>query len=135
MKDLTIGELAKSAEVNSETIRYYERQGLIQKPPRLQSGYRAFPAQTVDQIRFIKQAQELGFSLKEIKELIVLRDNPKATGSDVRLRTEAKLLEIEEKMRTLQSIKSELLGLMATCNGPGAIKDCPIIKSLSSKKS
>ena len=134
MNNLTIGELAKSAEVNPETIRYYERQGLIQKPPRLQSGYRAFPGQTVDQIRFIKQAQELGFSLKEIKELISLRNDPKATGSDVRRQAEAKLSEIEEKMKALQSIKSELLGLMTICNGPGAIKDCPIIKALSSKK-
>jgi DNA-binding transcriptional MerR regulator len=84
MEGLTIGELAKHARVNIETIRYYERQELLPKAPRLHSGYRAFPAESVEQILLIKQSQELGFSLKEIKELLILRVVPHSTGADVR---------------------------------------------------
>ena len=108
MQQLTIGKLAKRARVNLETIRYYERQGLLPKPPRLNSGYRAFPAQTIDQIRFIKQAQELGFSLKEIKELLALRTEPLSTGADVRKKVEAKIADIDEKMKTLRTMKKRI---------------------------
>jgi Hg(II)-responsive transcriptional regulator len=120
--------------VNLETIRYYERQGLIPKPPRLSSGYRSFPADAVKRVRFIKQAQELGFSLKEVKELLDLQVNPNSTGADVRQRADAKLADIEEKIKILQSMKKSLMNLTATCNGKSSIGDCPIIKSLNSDK-
>ncbi len=95
MEQLTVGQLAKRSRVNLETIRYYEKQGLLPKPPRLHSGYRAFPIESVKHIRFIKQTQELGFSLKEVKELLSLRANPNSTGADVRKRAEAKLADVE----------------------------------------
>ncbi len=134
MERLTVGELAKRARVNLETIRYYERQELLPKPPRLQSGYRAFPADSVQRICFIKQAQELGFSLKEVKELLDLQINPDATGADVRQRAEAKLAGIEEKMKILRAMKKSLTNLTAACNGKSSINDCPIMKRLNSNK-
>ena len=134
MEQLTVGQLAKRSRVNLETIRYYEKQGLLPKPPRLQSGYRAFPIESVKHIRFIKQAQELGFSLKEVKELLALRINPNSTGADVRKRAEAKLADIESKMKTLKTIKKELTELMASCNGKSSIENCPIMKSLNSER-
>ncbi len=134
MERLTIGELAKHARVNLETIRYYERQELLPKPPRLQSGYRAFPEESVRRIRFIKQAQELGFSLKEIKELLSLQTEPHLSGANVRKRVEAKITDVEDKMKTLRAIKKGLVQLKATCNGESSIGDCPILKSLNSEK-
>lgn len=128
---LTIGELAKQGKVNLETIRYYEQQGLIPKPPRLSSGYRSFSPDAVSRVRFIKQAQELGFSLKEIKELLALQVNPHSTGADVKQRAESKLADIEAKMKILSRMKKALKQLMTSCDGNGSISDCPILKSLS----
>jgi MerR family transcriptional regulator, copper efflux regulator len=76
MGSMTIGKVAKGADVAVGTVRFYEREGLIQKPPRRNSGYRAYPADTVDRLRFIKRAKELGFSLKEIKELMAFASLP-----------------------------------------------------------
>lgn len=134
MERLTIGELAKHARVNLETIRYYERQELLPKPPRSHSGYRAFPEESVRRIRFIKQAQELGFSLKEIKEILSLQTETHSSGVDVRQRIEAKIADIEDKMKALRAIKKGLMQLKATCNGTSSINDCPILKSLNSEK-
>ena len=134
MEQLTIGKLAKSARVNLETIRYYERQGLLPKPPRSQSGYRSFPTESVERIRFIKQAQELGFSLKEIKELLALRTEPFSTGADVRERVATKITEIDEKMKLLRTIKKELEQLKANCDGTSSIGECPILKSIGSER-
>jgi MerR family mercuric resistance operon transcriptional regulator len=133
---LTIGELAKQGKVNLETIRYYEQQGLIPKPPRLQSGYRSFPVESVNRLRFIKQAQDLGFSLKEVKELLDLQIDPHSTGADVRKRAEAKLADIEAKMKTLSRIKKALKQLTALCScvGDVLISECPILESLNSEK-
>jgi len=134
MEQLTIGKLAKRSQVNLETIRYYERQGLLPKPPRLQSGYRSFPVESVGRIRFIKQAQELGFSLKEIKELLALQINPHSTGADVLKRTKAKIAGIEAKLKTLSAMKKALVRLTVSCNGNGSVSECPILESLSSEK-
>lgn len=134
MERLTIGELAKHARVNLETIRYYERQELLPKPPRLQSGYRAFPEESVRRIRFIKQAQELGFSLKEIKEILSLQTELHSSGADVRKRVEAKIADVEDKIKALRAIKKGLVQLKATCNGMSSIDDCPILKSLNAER-
>ena len=134
MERLTIGELAQQGGVNLETIRYYERKGLLPKPPRTPSGYRAFPETTVRRIRFIKQAQELGFSLREINELLELRIALGGTQADVRKRATAKISDIEEKISRLRSMKRALERLTATCCGDGAASDCPILESLSSKR-
>lgn len=134
MNQLTIGELAKQGGVNLETIRYYERKGLLPKPPRTSSGYRAFPETAVRRIRFIKQAQELGFSLKEINELLALRIAPGSTRACVRKRATAKISDIKEKISRLRSMKRALERLTASCSGDGAAIDCPILESLSSKR-
>lgn len=131
---ITIGELAKRGAVNLETIRYYERQGLLPKPPRSSSGYRLFPLDSVRRVRFIKRAQELGFSLKEIKELLALRVTPGTTSADVRKRAQAKVANIEEKVQTLRAMKKALVQLTATCCGDGPASECPILEGLSLEK-
>ncbi len=117
MERLTIGELAKHARVNLETIRYYERQELLPKPPRSQSGYRAFPEESVGRIRFIKQAQKVGFSLKEIKELLMLQTKPHSVAADLGEQVEAKIAHIEEKLRALRTIKKDLTRLINSRSG------------------
>ena len=134
MKDLTIGQVAKEAKVNVETVRYYERRGLISEPPRRESGYRQYSQDEVTRIKFIKQAQKLGFTLKEISELLSLRVAPRITCMDVKRRTEAKLADIDEKIRALQSIKEALTKLVASCRGRGPTSECPILEMLDSER-
>ena len=134
MKSLTIGQLAKKAQVNVETVRYYERRGLIPKPPRRNSGYRQYSQDIVARIEFIKRAKELGFSLKEILELLYLRVNPNTTCVDVKKRAEAKIVDAEEKIRALQSIKKALTKLVALCSGKGPTGECPIMEVLDKKE-
>lgn len=130
MENLTIGQLAKSANVNVETVRYYERRGLVPNPPRRQSGYRQYPISAIDRIRFIKRAQALGFSLKEISELLSLRVDPDTTCGDIKERAEAKMSDIEEKIESLLEIKSALGRLIDKCKGYGPISECPILEAL-----
>ena len=113
----TIGDVAKRAGVHIETLRYYERRGLVEEPTRTPSNYRVYPGETVRRVRFIKRAQELGFSLKEIKDLLSLRAAPKARCRDVRPRAEAKLDEIDQKLRDLRRMKKALSGLVGQCSG------------------
>ncbi len=130
MEGLTIGRLAREGQVNVETIRYYERRGLLPRPPRQPSGYRMFPPSAVQVLRFVKTAQVLGFSLKEIKELLALRIQPGRSCADVRGRAGRKIGEIDQKIRTLQSMRKALVRLAAACSGRGSISDCPILESL-----
>lgn len=130
----TIGQLAKKAQVKVETVRYYERRGLIPEPPRRESGYRQYSQDTVARIHFIKRAKELGFSLKEIKELLSLRVDPNTTCGNVKKRTEIKISEIEEKIRTLKKMKKALTKLAASCRGRGPTSECPILEALDTKE-
>lgn len=134
MKGLTIGQVAKRGEVNIETVRYYERQGLVPPPPRRESGYRQYPEDTVRRIRFIKRAQELGFSLKEIAGLLSLRVGPGTTCADVRRLAGVKIREIEEKMETLGKMKEVLTKLTAECEGRGPTSECPILEALERRE-
>jgi MerR family mercuric resistance operon transcriptional regulator len=127
---MTIGEVAKRAGVHIETLRYYERRGLIEEPPRTSSNYRVYPVESVRRIRFIKRAQELGFSLEEISDLLSLRASPKAHCGDVLRRAEAKLDNIDEKMRDLRRMKKALSGLVEQCSGRGPISECPILEAI-----
>jgi Hg(II)-responsive transcriptional regulator len=127
---LTIGKLAKKANVNIETIRYYERRALIPKPNRRASGYREYSEDTVRRIQFIKHAKELGFSLKEIHELLSLRLNSKTPCSKVKKRAEVKIADIEEKVKTLQRMKRALVKLTKACSGKGPVMKCPILEAL-----
>jgi MerR family mercuric resistance operon transcriptional regulator len=134
MEKLTIGQLATRAGVNVETIRYYERRGLIPDPPRRESGYRQYSEDTVARIRFIKRAQELGFSLKETQELLTLRVDPDTTCGDVRKRTEEKIIDITEKIESLRTMKSALTKLKDQCRGKGPTSECPILEALESQE-
>ncbi len=129
MESLTIGKLAKKANVNIETVRYYERRGLILEPPRRDSGYREYPLEAVARIQFIKRAQELGFSLKEISELLFLRVDPNTSCGDVKKRAEDKIIDIEEKIRTLQRMRDALNKLAMSCKGSGPTSECPILEA------
>ena len=134
MECFTTSQLASRGGVNLETIRYYERRGLLPKPPRSEFGYRTFSLDAVRRVRFIKQAQELGFSLKEIQELLALRIAPHTTRADVRERATAKIADIDVKIKKLRAMKKALARLTATCCGEGSASDCPILESLNSEK-
>ncbi len=132
MKNLTIGQLAKEAGTHVETIRYYERKGLIAEPPRRESGYREFPPKYVERIRFIKRAQALGFTLKEISGLLVLADgNLNPACKDIRTFAEEKVKDIEVRIHDLEKIKKVLHDLIRQCLSNKKPSGCPIIESLS----
>ena len=133
MKPLTIGQVARSAGVGVETVRFYERQGLLQEPARKESGYRQYPEDVVARLRFIKRAKELGFSLKEIKELLALRVDPDTTCAEVKSRAEAKIADIEEKIQALLRIKKALVKLTKACSGRGPTSECPILDALDTE--
>ena len=130
MEYLTIGQLAKKAKVNIETIRYYERRGLIPNPPRNESGHRQYSQESVRRTEFIKRAQTLGFSLKEISELLSLRVEPGRTCEDIKSRTEAKILDIKHRIADLEQMEIALTKLASQCNGRGSIGKCPILEAL-----
>ena len=131
MNNLTISKAATKAGVGVETVRFYERKGLIEQPPKpLDTGFRVYPEETVQRVRFIRQAQEIGFSLREIEDLLSLRADPSADCSDVRERAAAKLEEVERKMEQLGRIRSALNELIAACPGRGALRVCSIMESL-----
>ncbi len=133
MGTLTIGHLAKEAGVHLETVRYYERRGLLPKPPRSLSGYRLYPAEAARRLRFIQRAKELGFSLNEIKELLSLRVSPGTRRAAIRLRAEAKIADIQTKIQSLESIQKTLRELTKACGGCGPVSECPILESLDGK--
>jgi Hg(II)-responsive transcriptional regulator len=134
MKGLSTSEVAKVCNVNVETIRYYERRDLLPEVPRTESGYRIFSTEIVDRIKFIKAAQELDFSLSEIKKLISITENDSSvTSQEIQQFAEDKLTEIESKISGLKSVKSILHDLMDRCSGKGPICECPIIQNLSKK--
>ncbi len=128
---LTIGQVARAAGVGRETIRFYERRGLIAEPPRGESGYRRYPPETVPRLLFIRRAKELGFSLAEIRELLSLHHSPVATCSEVRQRAAAKLADIEERIRDLERMRAALSALVTTCSGQGPASQCPILEALT----
>lgn len=130
MKSLTIGRLARESGINLETLRFYEREGLLPKAPRSAAGYRLFPTDAARRLRFIKRAQELGFSLKEIRELLGLRLSPRTTSAEIRKRAEAKIADIEGKMKSVASMSKSLRKLTDSCDGCAPLSECPILESL-----
>ena len=130
MNSLKTGELAKQAGVNVETLRFYEREGLLAEPPRRASGYREYPPATVQRIRFIQRAKELGFTLREIKGLLELRVDPETTCAEVREHAVEKIANVKQKISDLKTIERALNKLMNSCRGSGPIDDCPILKHL-----
>lgn len=132
---MTIARAAEKAGVGVETIRFYERRGLIAQPPKPRDGgYRHYDRGTVERIRFIRQAQELGFSLREIEELLALKTDRQADCADVRMQAVAKRREVERKIGQLEEIRSALDALIATCPGGGDLSACTIMEALSHRR-
>jgi Hg(II)-responsive transcriptional regulator len=127
---MTIGQLAKAVNLNTQTIRYYERIGLIDKPDTNDAGYRIYSEKAADVLRFIKHAKEIGFSLKQISEIFSLENNKNNTCSKVKMLAEKKVYEIDKKLNSLKIMRKELLNLISLCeekkNNPG----CPILDIL-----
>ena len=134
MAAVTTAKLAKEGGVNVETIRYYERHGLLPKVPRTPSGYRQFSADHAVRLRFIRRAQELGFTLKEVKELLAIRVKPGSGCADVRRKAEAKIADVDEKIRDLQAIREALVGMTETCTGRGPATNCSILDALNGRE-
>ena len=127
---MRIGEVAQHADVNVQTLRYYERRGLLPPPGRRPSGYREYSADTVRLVRFIKRAQELGFTLRDIQELIELRRSPVRNCASVRAAVARKVEDVSTKIRQLTAIQKALQGLAEACASAGGSR-CPIIDSLN----
>ncbi|TCN44844.1 Hg(II)-responsive transcriptional regulator [Kribbella orskensis] len=120
-------ELAHQAGVNTETLRYYERRGLLTEPPRTPGGYRDYPAATVDLLRFIKRAQELGFTLDEVEELLHLDTGGPDRCDAARALAEHRRVDLEQRIRDLQRMHDSLADLVATCELPRADRSCALL--------
>lgn len=127
---MRIGELAAAASVNVQTIRYYERRGVVPTPRRSASGYRQYAGDAVRRMRFIKRAQELGFSLNEIEELLALRVRSGDACAAVLRKTRAKSTLVEQKIRDLQRLKRTLQRLAEACAKRRPTEECPILETL-----
>ena len=135
METLSIGQVARRAGVGVETVRFYEREGLLEEPPRRTSGYRQYSEEVVKRIGFIKRAKELGFSLKEITELLLLRVDAQTSCDEVKQRTEAKIAEVERKLVELQRMRQALLQVHSLCIGSGPTGRCPMLEALDQQES
>ena len=134
MNMLSIGQVARRAGVGVETVRYYEREGLLEEPPRRASGYRQYPEEVVKRLHFIKRAQKLGFSLKEINELLLLRVDAQTACDEVKQRTEAKIAEVERKLVELQRMRQALIQVASLCEGQGPNSPCPVLEALDQQE-
>lgn len=131
MKALSIGKAARDAGVGVETIRFYEREGLIEQPPKPHMGVRRYSHETVSRVRFIKKAQQLGFTLREIHELLALRADPAADCSQLREEVALKLQNVRDKIEQLQQIAAALETLIGACPGQGGLQVCSILEALT----
>ena len=132
MTQLSIGKLAKAIGIGIETIRYYEGLSLLPTPDRTASGYRVYDTSAIDRLRFIKQAQELGFTLAEIKDLIRLTEDEKADCAQVNAKAREKLVEIEDKIALLTTMRESLMVLADYCPADKKpLSECSIINHLS----
>jgi DNA-binding transcriptional MerR regulator len=132
MDSIGIGTLAKRAGVSIDTVRYYERGGLLAPKTRLASGYRRYSEVEVSRLRFIRRAQTLGFTLKEVRDLLAL-----SAGRDVarvKRAAQKKLDDVEQRIATLERMRAGLSSLIAACPGHGRAADCPILKALGEEE-
>lgn len=132
MAALTIGQLAKQAGVGVETIRFYEREGLLDEPARRASGYRQYAEGAVERVKFLRRAQRLGFTLKDARDLLDLKHDPSADRAEVREKATRKVADTEQKIRDLEAMREDLSLLIAECHGAGPAAHCPIIEAISS---
>jgi MerR family mercuric resistance operon transcriptional regulator len=127
---LSIGQIAKQTGVTVETVRFYEKQGLIAIPNRLASGYRQYPQDTVKRVRFIQNAKKVGFTLSNIAELLTLRQEPGSSCADIKLRATQKIEEVDQKIRDLMRIRDALDRMVVKCSDQGPLSQCPILEEL-----
>ena len=130
---LSIGKLAKQTGVGIETIRFYEREKLIPEPPRTAAGYRQYSEESIQRVSFIRHAKELGFSLKEIRELLSLQASPRSSCADVRSKAQLKIGEIDRKIAALRAMKKALANLVEQCAGKTPVSACPILEALNTE--
>lgn len=130
MSRLTIGKVAKAAGLGVETIRYYEREGLLPEPARTAAGYRIYAESSITRLRFIIRAKNLGFTLTEIKGLLHLSDGG-GDQADAKQLTDHKLNLIKQRIADLERMRDALQELSSSCSGDGCIEQCPIINALS----
>jgi Hg(II)-responsive transcriptional regulator len=133
MAILSVGELARESGVHLETVRYYEREGLLPRPARKKSGQRVYAADTVSRLQFIKRAQALGFTLAEIKDFFAIATDPNQTCNEVLRKVEEKLAEVRAKIVALKRIERTLNRMRNSCTGELPVSACPIIGSLAAK--
>jgi MerR family copper efflux transcriptional regulator len=129
---MTIGEVAKAAGVGVETVRFYERKRLIAQPRRPASGRRNYDQETARRIRFIRRAQQLGFSLSEVKQLLELRLDPRRSCSEVKAEAESKIAAVDARIASLRKMRKSLLALASSCSGEGPTSACPILEVIES---
>ena len=130
MKQLKIGQVAKQSGLTVETVRYYEKRGLIPEPQRLDSGYRVYPESILTRLNFINRCKDLGFSLQEISELLSIQIDPDNSSALVKEQVEHKIELVKEKISELQKLQGSLEQLSGMCCGEGSVSDCPIIDFL-----
>jgi MerR family transcriptional regulator, mercuric resistance operon regulatory protein len=123
-------EVAEQAGVNTQTLRYYERRGLLTEPPRSPAGYRDYPTSAVDVLRFVKRAQELGFSLAEVEELLALADGGPDGCDAARALAESHIAELDHRIADLHRMQASLGALVATCERPRADRSCPLLDAI-----
>ncbi|REJ90789.1 MAG: MerR family transcriptional regulator [Planctomycetota bacterium] len=133
MSYLKIGEVARETGIGIETIRFYERKGLLDEPDRRPSGYRQYDDSVIARLRFIRRSKELGFTLSEINELLGLWFDTETRCCDVRHKAQQKIGEIEEKVKTLNGMKRSLKKLIEQCQRRGSLKDCPLLDGLGDR--
>ena len=131
VETITIGELSNAAGVNVQTVRYYERRGLLPQPARRASGYREYPRSDIARLGFIRRAQGLGFTLAEIEELLSLKVDPKTTPEQVHGRVKEKISNVATRIAELEEIQDALSRMEAACTRHGLAGDCPFLDALS----
>ncbi len=130
MVEVLVSELARRTGVKVETVRYYERRGLLSPASRSASGYRRYGDEELQRLRFILRAKTLGFTLKEIKELLELKNTPEATCHDIRQRAEVKVQDIESRIHALRAMHRALLALIDQCDNGRDSDQCPILQAM-----
>lgn len=130
MSGHTIGNVAKRVGIGVETVRFYERKGLVKPPPRSPAGYRLYPDAAVDRLRFVLRAKELGFTLDQIRTLLELRVGDGTSCDEVRSLASERLADVEDKLRQLQRIAGVLREVITTCDDNGRTGECPILDTL-----
>jgi len=130
MTFLSIGQIAERTGLTVETVRFYEKKTLINEPQRSPAGYRQYPPETVRRVQFIQNAKNVGFTLKDIGELLALARNPGTSCGDIKQRATQKIEEVDHKIRELQRIHDALGRMITKCDGRDDLSECPILEEL-----